>query len=137
MENFFPRLIDPKWMNNTGLACVCAQSCPALNRTPWTEAHHALRSLGFSWQEYWSWLSFPPPGDLPDPGIQPESLASPALQSDALSRAAREALTWDTGSQSVVPGPGRTELSGNGKNANPPFTVRLGARNVHSNEPSS
>ena len=113
------------------------QSCPALNKTPWTEAHHALPSLGFSWQEYWSQLSFPPPGDLSDPGIQPESSASPALQSDASSRVAREALAWDTGSQSVVPGPGRTELSGKGKNANPPFTVRLGAGNVHSNDPSS
>ena len=34
---------------------------------------------GFSWQEYWSGLSCPPPGDLPDPGIEPESLKSPAL----------------------------------------------------------
>ena len=35
--------------------------------------------MGFSWQEYWSGLSFPTPGDLPDPGIKPISLASPAL----------------------------------------------------------
>jgi len=31
--------------------------------------------MKFSRQEYWSELSFPPPGDLPDPGIQPESPA--------------------------------------------------------------
>ena len=47
--------------------------------TPWTVAHEASLSMGFSRQEYWSGLSFPPPGDLPDPGITPTSLASPAL----------------------------------------------------------
>ena len=31
--------------------------------------------MGFLWQEYWSGLPFPPPGDLPDPGIKPVSLA--------------------------------------------------------------
>ena len=36
-------------------------------------------SMGFSRQEYWSGLPFPPPGDLPDPGIEPKSLISPAL----------------------------------------------------------
>ena len=35
--------------------------------------------MGFSRQEYWSGLPCPPPGDLPDPGIKPESLTSPAL----------------------------------------------------------
>ena len=35
--------------------------------------------MGFSRQEYWSGLPFPPPGDLPDPEIGPESHASPAL----------------------------------------------------------
>ena len=34
--------------------------------------------MGSSWQEYWSGLPFPPPGDLPDPGIEPASLESPA-----------------------------------------------------------
>ena len=36
-------------------------------------------SMGFSRQEYWSGLPFPPPGDLPNPGIKPISLMSPAL----------------------------------------------------------
>ena len=36
-------------------------------------------SLEFPRQEYWSGLPFPPPGDLPDPGIEPASLMSPAL----------------------------------------------------------
>ena len=46
--------------------------------TPWTVAQ-ASPSMGFSRLEYWSGLPFPSPGDLPDPGIEPESLASPAL----------------------------------------------------------
>ena len=35
--------------------------------------------MGFPGQEYWGGLPFPPPGDCPDPGTEPESLASPAL----------------------------------------------------------
>ena len=49
--------------------------------TPWTVACQAPLSMGFSRQEYWSGLPFPPPGDLPDPGIEP---GSPALEADAL-----------------------------------------------------
>ena len=41
-------------------------------------------SMGFPRQEYWSGLPFPPPGDLPDPGIEPESPVSPAMQVDSL-----------------------------------------------------
>ena len=44
--------------------------------TPWTVAYQAPPSMGFSRQEYWSGLPFPPPGDIPDPGIE---LGSPAL----------------------------------------------------------
>ena len=47
--------------------------------TPWTVAHQAPLSMGFSRQEYRSGLPFPSPGDLPDPGIEPTSLISPAL----------------------------------------------------------
>ena len=49
--------------------------------TPRTIACQAPLSMGFSRQEYWSGLSFPPPGDLPDPsaGTEPASLESPAL----------------------------------------------------------
>ena len=42
---------------------------------PWTGAYQASQSMGFSRQEYWSGLSFPSPGDLPDPGIKPRSPA--------------------------------------------------------------
>ena len=47
--------------------------------TPWTVAGQASLSVGFSRQEYWSGLSCFPPGDLPYPGIKPESFMSPAL----------------------------------------------------------
>ena len=43
--------------------------------TPWTVAYQDPQSMGFSRQEYWSGLSFPSPGDLPDPGIEPGSPA--------------------------------------------------------------
>ena len=49
--------------------------------TPWTVAHQAPLSMGFSRQEYWSGLPFPSPGDLPHLGIESRS---PALQADAL-----------------------------------------------------
>ena len=44
--------------------------------------------MGFSRQEYWSGLPFPPPGDLPDPGIEPVSLGSPALAGGFLTTSA-------------------------------------------------
>ena len=47
--------------------------------TPWTVARQAPLSMGFHRPEYWSGLLCPPPGDLPDPGIEPMSLMSPAL----------------------------------------------------------
>ena len=49
--------------------------------TPWTIAHQAPPSTGFSKQEYWSGLPFPSPGDLPNAGFKPRS---PVLQADAL-----------------------------------------------------
>ena len=61
-------------------ACSVIQSC----LTRWTVAHQAPLSKGLSRQEYWSRLPFPPSGELPDPGIKPMSLVSPALQADSL-----------------------------------------------------
>ena len=49
--------------------------CVQLFVTPWTIAYQAPLSMGFSRQEYLSGLSFPSPGDLPDPGIEPKSPA--------------------------------------------------------------
>ena len=52
--------------------------------TLWTVAHQAPLSVGYSQQEYWSGLPFPPPGDPRDPGIKLASIGSPALQVDSL-----------------------------------------------------
>ena len=61
--------------------CVCVLSHVQLFVTSWTVARQALLSMGFFRQEYWSGLPFPSPGDLSDPGIEPQSAA---LQADAL-----------------------------------------------------
>ena len=56
-------------------ACLLSRfSCVRLFATPWTIAHQALLSMGFSRQEYWRGLPCPPPGDLLNPGIEPASL---------------------------------------------------------------
>ena len=47
--------------------------------TPWTAAHQAPLFMRFPRQEYWSGLPFPSPGDFPDPGIKPMSLALAAV----------------------------------------------------------
>ena len=54
-------------------------SCVWFFETLWTVVCQAPLSMGFSRHEYWSGLPFPPPGDLPNPGIEPESLMSPVL----------------------------------------------------------
>ena len=59
---------------------------------PWTVTCQAPLSMGFSRQEYWSGLPFPPPGDLPNPGVELESLGSPALAGWFCTTSA----TWET-----------------------------------------
>ena len=54
-------------------------SCVQLFATLWIAACQAPLSMGFSRQEYWSGLPCTPPGYLPDTGIKPTSLMSPAL----------------------------------------------------------
>ena len=55
--------------------CVCIFSRVWLFLTPWTVAHQAPLSMGFPRREYWSGLTFPPPGDLPNSRMEPESPA--------------------------------------------------------------
>ena len=69
---------------------LVAKSCQTF-LTLWTVACQAPLFMGFSMQEYWSGLLFPPPGDLPDPAIEPESLASPALAGGFFTTSA----TWE------------------------------------------
>ena len=58
---------------------ACVFSCGQHFVTTWTVASQALLSMEFSRQEYWNGLPFPSPGNLPDAGIKPTSLASPSL----------------------------------------------------------
>ena len=64
------------WLSTACLTTVVSDSA-----TPWTVAHQASPSMGFSRQEHWSGLPFPSPGDLPNPGIKPRS---PTLEADGL-----------------------------------------------------
>ena len=59
--------------------------------TPWTVVHQAPLSMGFSRQEDWSGLPCPPPGDLPDSGIEPASRTPPALAGGLFTTSA----TWE------------------------------------------
>ena len=65
------------------LKSMCMLTHIQLFVTPGTVASQAPLSM-FSRQEYWGGLPFPPPADLPDPGIKPTSPASPALQVGSL-----------------------------------------------------
>ena len=78
-------------LHNTAYSCcpllipVCAMlssfSCVRFFEALWTVACQTPLAVGFPRQEYWNWLPFPPPGNLPDLGIK---LESPALQADSL-----------------------------------------------------
>ena len=62
-----------------------------LFETLWTIAHQAPLSMRFSRQEQWSGLLCPPPGDLPDPGIETASLTSPILAGEFFTTS----TTWE------------------------------------------
>ena len=64
------------------LLCMLSHSVMSDSATQWTVACQTPLSMGFFRQEYWSEFPCPPPGDLPDSGIEPMSLMSPALQAD-------------------------------------------------------
>ena len=59
--------------------------------TLWTVGRQAPLSMGFFRQEYWHGLPCPPPGDLPNPGIEPTTLRSPALAGGFFTTSA----TWE------------------------------------------
>ena len=78
---------------------ACVLSCLShvwLFVTPWTVTHQSPLTMGFSRQEYWSGLPCPPPRDLPDPGIKPESLTSPALAGWFFTTSATCEAQWTT-----------------------------------------
>ena len=91
-EHSYPQALSQDWegcfwsgmvMTLEEYVYVCMRakslSCVWLFAVPWTVAHQVLLSMGFSRQEYWSGLPFASPEDLPNPGIKPSSLTSPAL----------------------------------------------------------
>ena len=63
------------------MCCVCVFSCchVQLFGILWTTARQTPLSMEFFRQEYWDWLPFPTPGDLPNPRIEPVSLRSPVF----------------------------------------------------------
>ena len=80
--------------------CVCMYMCVCVLghfshvrffSAPWTVAHQAPLSMGFLRQEYWSGFPCPPPGDLPNPGIEPASLMSSALAGGFFTTS----ITWE------------------------------------------
>ena len=85
MVHTLPGVCDvciPDFVHSSGgVAVVQLLSHVQVFATPWTVACQAPLSMGFPRQECWSWLPFPSPEDLPDPGIEPRS---PALQADDL-----------------------------------------------------
>ena len=91
--------------NRICIMCECVLICFSLtlyvrlsvwlSATLWTVSHQVHLSMGFSRQEYCSGLPFPLPGDLPSPGMEPESLTSPALAGRFFtSSPPKEAQNW-------------------------------------------
>ena len=108
------------------ILCVCVCACArALSHTQlfmtlWAVTHQAPQSMGFSRQEYWSGLPCPSPEDLPDPEIEPVSLASPALAGGFFTWEAKVALVvknpaasaGDIRDMGSIPGSGRYPVGG-------------------------
>ena len=77
--------IPAPWRPSILLCSVLSRfSHVQLFATPWTVASQAPLFMGFSRQKYWNGLLYPPPGALPDPGVEPTSPVSPAWQEDSL-----------------------------------------------------
>ena len=91
----FPRQVTPQGLRTFIFwfpHLLCLLLCCVLSRvqffaTPWTIARQSPLSMGSSRQEYRTGLPFPSPGDLPDPGIEAETLLSPALSGGFLTTA--------------------------------------------------
>ena len=91
LNTAFYKLIMISHLNRYYFNKVSVLSHVQLFATPWTVAHQAPVSMGFSREEYWSGAPSPPPGDLPSPGIEPRSLTSPALAGEFFTTRA----TWE------------------------------------------
>ena len=80
---------------------------------PWTIAHKAPLSMGFPRQEYWSGLPVPPPGDLPNLGIEPASPMAPELAGFPCGSAGKESAC-NVGDLGSIPRLGRSPGKGKG-----------------------
>ena len=93
-------------LNNVVVARARVLSCFShvrLCAIPWTVTRQAPLSMGFSRQEYWSGLPCPPPGDIPEPGIEAAPLRSPALAGGFFTtNATWEALLWSLNSFNIL-----------------------------------
>ena len=89
--NFYSLEIYHCFINPLNVCVLSCFSCLQFFVTLWTVAHQSPLFMGFSRQEYWSGLPCPPSEDLPDPGIKPGSLMSPALASGLVTTSA----TWE------------------------------------------
>ena len=107
--------------------CVCVLSHVWLFVAPWTVASQASPSVGFPRTilgEYWSGLSFPTPGDLPNPGTDPESLTPPALARGLFTTSAswEACYCWDFNSNIPSTRAAMVDVQGS---ASPAFTHPL------------
>ena len=106
-----------KTFQNSMHVCMLSRfSCVHLSATPWTVAHQAPLSMGFSRQEYWSGLPCPSLGDLPNPEIESVSLKSPVLAG----RLFKTNTTWEAHKKCIV----QTSFSHEHRCKNPQQNVR-------------
>ena len=98
-------LLTSRWLRHPG-GCrilwrrMCTLSCSVLSSSLWPHGLYITRqaplSVGFPRQEYWSGLPFPAPGDLPDPGIKPTSLAISGTGRQIPTRPRGKPIAWRT-----------------------------------------
>ena len=101
------------------MCCLSCISCVPLFAIPWTVAHQAPLSRGFSRQEYWSGLPYPPPRDLPNPRVELASSMSPALAGRfSTTNATWEALYEEYIMQNAALDDSQTEIKIAGRNIN-------------------
>ena len=91
VQLFITQVMYPTDQHTNLVLCAQLLSRVRLLATSWTIVHQVPLSMGFSREEDWSELPFPPPGYLPNSGIDPVSLASPALAGGFFTTSA----TWE------------------------------------------
>ena len=99
MRRVLHRCWNVSWEQPLWRQCACMLSRFSrvwLFVTPWTVTCQTPLSMGFSSQEYWSEFPCPPPGELPDSGIEPTSLMFPALEGRFFTTSTTWEAHWDS-----------------------------------------